>query len=219
MTATPSNSKLLRRPHLNPHKATLAALAFLIAGCASKPPIYESWVLPPIDQVTTRSTGDTLISSGYGQIAPEIEITSDSQIGNKPLPKGFYPFSDENDKGIWFYKEKGEYYFYLNKSNNLLCMDSKDCTKVEFKLGKAPVLGTSQADDFQQTLLYNGKIGNRITLAYREFKDNMARPAFNNTVEYDLSESTTVGYKGARIDVIKATNTEITYRIISGFQR
>lgn len=78
-------------------------------------------------------------------------------------------------------------------------------------------LGVPEKNQFQQELLYNGKIGNRVALGYREFSGDLARPAFSNEVSYDLSESTTLGYKGARIEVIKATNTEITYKLVSGF--
>lgn len=86
-------------------------------------------------------------------------------------------------------------------------------------MGRGPILGTSQADRLPQTLLYNGKIGNKVTFAYRETQNNLARPAFNNSVEYDLSESSVVRYKGAQIEIIKATNTEITYCLIAGFQK
>ncbi len=78
-------------------------------------------------------------------------------------------------------------------------------------------MASKSPNSFQQTLIYNGKIGNRITLGYREFSNDTARPAFNNEVSYDLAESTTLGYKGARIEIIKATNTDITYRFVNGF--
>ncbi len=42
----------------------------------------------------------------------------------------------------------------------------------------------------------------------------MARPAFNNNVEYDLSESPIIGYKGAKLEVIEANNQFIKYRVI-----
>jgi len=45
----------------------------------------------------------------------------------------------------------------------------------------------------------------------------MARAAFNTDVEYDLSESAIIGYAGARIEVIDATNTDIKYKIIKNF--
>ena len=70
---------------------------------------------------------------------------------------------------------------------------------------------------FQQTLIYSGKIGNKINVGYREFSADLARMAFNNNVEYDLSESKTIGYKGAEIEVIEATNRFIKYRLIRNF--
>jgi hypothetical protein len=203
-------------------RITLISTALMVlaalSGCASKTSTtYESWVFPSIDRVAVRSIGDPLIEQGYSQVGPEIEFSENVTVGKKIIPKGRYPYNTENGTGIWFYK--GDYFFYLNKADNRICIDGKDCVKLEFTMGKAPIPGTAQADSLQQTLLYNGKIGNRITLAYRELQNNLARPAFNNSVEYDLSESTIIGYKGARIEIIKATNTEITYRIITGFQK
>ncbi len=133
------------------------------------------------------------------------------------LPMGVYKYAGDNAKIIAFDGNPNR--FYLNKADGLLCVDGKDCVKVDFVLEQKLLAGTLRKNSFQQTLLYNGRIGNRITLAYREFSDNFARPAFSNTVEYDLSESSVVGYKGARLEVIKATNTELTYRVVSGFSQ
>lgn len=72
-------------------------------------------------------------------------------------------------------------------------------------------------DSFQQTLIYNGRVGDRINIGYREFSNNAARPAFNNEVEYDLSSSHRIGYKGASIEVLEAGNNSITYRLIRNF--
>lgn len=72
-------------------------------------------------------------------------------------------------------------------------------------------------NSLQQTLIYNGRIGNKISIGYREFSNNFARPAFNNNVDYDLSESKVIGYKGAEIEVIEATNRHIKYRVIRNF--
>ncbi|RVU47065.1 hypothetical protein [Rubrivivax rivuli] len=195
-----------------------AALFITLAGCGTRPPkVYEDWVIPAVGKVAIRSIGDILIEQGYSEIGTEIEFAEDVTVGKVKLPRGKYHYNTENSTGTWFYK--GDYYFYVDKTNNQICIDGKDCVKHDFSMGRGPIPDTAKADSLQQTLLYNGKIGNRITLAYRELQNNMARPAFNNTVEYDLSESNVIGYKGARIEVIKATNTEITYRIISGFQK
>ena len=202
-------------------KLNLIAIALValvsLAGCASNSKAYESWVFPPIDRIAVRSIGDPLVEQGYSQIGPEIDFPKDVTVGKTLIPQGKYSYDAENAKGIWF--NKGELYFYLNKADNHICIDGKDCVKLEYSMGKAPVPGTAQAESLQQTLMYNGKIGNRITLAYRELQNNRARPAFDNSVEYDLSESAIIGYKGARIEIIKANNIEITYRIISGFKK
>lgn len=79
------------------------------------------------------------------------------------------------------------------------------------------MLNVANDNSFQQTLLYNGRVGDKINIGYRESSNNMARPAFNNDVEYDLSESKVIGYKGARVEVLDATNQYIKYKVISNF--
>jgi hypothetical protein len=81
---------------------------------------------------------------------------------------------------------------------------------------KIPLLAE---DSFQQTLIYSGKLGQKIKVGYREFSNNVARPAFHNDVEYDLGESKVVGYKGARIEILEATNELIRYRVLQNFNR
>jgi hypothetical protein len=167
--------------------------------------------------VAVRSVGDPLLQQGFSEIGSEIEFSEDVTVGKNTIPKGRYPYDSENSTGTWFYK--GDYFFYVNKTNSYICIDGKDCVKHEFSMGRGPIPNSGQADSLQQTMIYNGKIGNRITMAYRELMNNLARPAFNNSVEYDISESNVVGYKGARLEILRATNTDITYRIISGFQK
>lgn len=76
---------------------------------------------------------------------------------------------------------------------------------------------SEKGNSFQQTLIYSGRVGDKINVGYREFSNNTARPAFNNDVEYDLSSSNTIGYKGALLEVIKADNSSITYKLIKNF--
>lgn len=76
---------------------------------------------------------------------------------------------------------------------------------------------SERGNSFQQTLIYSGRVGDKINVDYREFSNNTARPAFNNDVEYDLSSSNTIGYKGALIEVLKADNSSITYRLVRNF--
>jgi len=74
-------------------------------------------------------------------------------------------------------------------------------------------------DSVQQTLIYSGRIGSRIRFGYREFSNNIARPAFSNDVEYDLLESRVIGYKGAEIEIVDATNQFIKYIVKKNFNK
>ena len=74
-------------------------------------------------------------------------------------------------------------------------------------------------DSFQQTLIYNGKLGNKLNIDYREFSSNYARPAFSARVEYDMNDSKTIAYKGAIIEIIDANNQSITYKVVKNFDQ
>lgn len=108
----------------------------------------------------------------------------------------------------------------VSKSNQLCVVsvsNSKYCEDTaNFKIKEVT---TENKNSFQQTLIYNGKIGNKINIGYREFSGDFARPAFTNNVEYDLSESKQIVYKGALIDVINASNQSITYKVIKNFNK
>lgn len=104
------------------------------------------------------------------------------------------------------------------QSNAKLCVVSvygqSYCYQGDFEKGTQI---SERSNSFQQTLIYSGTIGSKINIGYREFSNNVARPAFNNDVEYDLSTSKTIGYKGALIEVIEANNSSITYKVIRNF--
>ncbi len=68
-----------------------------------------------------------------------------------------------------------------------------------------------QSGSFKKELIYNGKSKETIRIAYREFKDDFARPAFAQDLTYDLSESNEIGFKGMIIEVVKATNSFIKF--------
>lgn len=73
------------------------------------------------------------------------------------------------------------------------------------------------AGGFKRHLLYGGRSGNQLLISYREFKDDLARPAFSQEVSFDLSQGREIGYRGARFEVLDATNTKIRYRLIQTF--
>jgi hypothetical protein len=209
-------------------KKYVLLLAFLaLIGCKTRPilPTYSLQTLPPVGTVATAGIGERLLIQGDASTVDAIVIPSDLTFGDVIVRKGTYPQSSENEEYRQFKnvdmerqgrRVKSPHLFLFNKdkSTQTVCINRKTCTDAAYSIGRATSYAPSRT---QQTLIYSGKIGNRITLGYREFKDEFARPAFSNDVAYDLSESTVLGYKGARLEVVKATNTEITYKIIAGF--
>lgn len=68
---------------------------------------------------------------------------------------------------------------------------------------------------FKKELVYTGVSKNVVSILYREFLEDMARPAFSQELKYDLTEGKIVGYRGARFEIIKATNQGITYKTLT----
>lgn len=72
-------------------------------------------------------------------------------------------------------------------------------------------------DTYKKELVYNGRLENYIKVIYREYLNNWARPAFTQELQYDLNESKVIGFQGARLEILDATNTKIEYRVLSHF--
>ena len=68
-------------------------------------------------------------------------------------------------------------------------------------------------------IIFNGRVGGNLKFIYREFSDNQARAPFTQEMQYDLTKSNIIGFKGARLDVAKASNTQIEYKVLSHFNR
>lgn len=90
-----------------------------------------------------------------------------------------------------------------------------------YHFGKIPVTDYRKititkltSESFRRELIYTGVSQNTVTLQYREFKDNLARPAFTQELKYDLSQGKEIGYNGARFEIINAGNVELTYKVI-----
>ncbi|HUP25547.1 MAG TPA: hypothetical protein VNB06_21725 [Thermoanaerobaculia bacterium] len=78
---------------------------------------------------------------------------------------------------------------------------------------------TGSHGGFRKELIYQGVSGNVIRLAYREYAENMARPAYQQDVTYNLEpgQVTEVRFQGALLEIFDANNNEIDYRVVKGF--
>lgn len=98
----------------------------------------------------------------------------------------------------------------------------KDLGKLEkpAKYNLIPDAPSFANDSFKYVALYQGRIGNIIKISFREFKDNLARPAFTQDIDYELDKDGTVliGFKGLRIQVLNASNLDITYKVLADYK-
>ena len=75
---------------------------------------------------------------------------------------------------------------------------------------------SNRSKGFKRELIYQGRDGNNLKLFFREFADDFRRPAYDQEVQYDLSESSFVQFKGLTISVEEANNEYLVYTIEGG---
>ena len=114
------------------------------------------------------------------------------------------------------YAPEGGLNFTISKKTGEVCVwgESSCNSLTKYSRDEKEIVA---ADSLQRTLIYNGKIGDIVSLGYREFSDRIARSAFSNEVKYDLSVSNVISYGGAKIEVLDADNNSIQYKILSNF--
>jgi hypothetical protein len=214
------------------------AVALSASGCVSVPyngAETQAQLInhPAVGEVVTAQVGDNLLRKGLMVEEQALVVLQPVDQAMYKIPAGIYKQVGADDKR-WYYAIAGSggavtWNAFLGDVPRALALnkgESRGELCVVAGLGSSPCYRTSweqrkvlsaQSQSFQQTLIYSGRVGNKINIGYREFSNDMARPAFNNDVEYDLGQSRTIGYKGAEIEVIEATNSSITYKVIKPF--
>lgn len=228
-------------------RALGGAVAFLLTGCAATPtpnytPVVTPISFPTIGVKVERSLGEDMLRQGFYTERDGIEIATENKVGAYRLSPGFYPQISE-DKSYTYHGYQmspsidGMGYIApprdllglpmaypesvrASKTKQETCvivggLGGKGCdTEVPFKRVRKPALSER---DLQQVLIYSGRVGNRIKVGYREFSGSVARPAFSNEAEYDLSASNEISYRGAKLLIHEADNSKILYTVISNF--
>lgn len=64
-------------------------------------------------------------------------------------------------------------------------------------------------------LIYSGKSNSTIHIVYREYIGKSIKDAFTQTLSYDLNESNIIQFKSTRIQILKATNMDVTFKVLS----
>ena len=67
----------------------------------------------------------------------------------------------------------------------------------------------------KRELVYQGGSNREIRLLFREFTDrNLIKPAFTQSLTFDISKDRVVGFKSMRVEVLEASNTAVRYKVL-----
>lgn len=221
----------------------ILVISLLIGGCANVPtPNADSGKLeivtiPPVNIESSAEIGQTIISKEYLRRRPGIFL--EETVSDRANPPGLTTIKSTR-LPLFATEVNGKYYRDASATYTLMGVEvpigeragvfvPSDKTKppvvfhyaMGYRYGSIPINNIKEGlieewsrDSFKRELVYSGVSQNTISILYREFKDDLARPAFSQELKYDLSQGKEIGYKGARFEVIKATNTGLTYKVL-----
>ena len=116
--------------------------------------------------------------------------------------------------GVAFNAETQSYIPYLDAGTGFITKKPK---KGNIEVSKTTIVDKNCEKCFKKELIYNGKEGDNVKFTYREFINNMIRPAFNQDLSYNLNDGKIIGFKGLRIEIIKTSNIGIEYKVQKHF--
>lgn len=216
-------------------KALIIIIVIFLMNCQTNQTInytkddgidIEKLTIPKINIESQVGTGEELFWSGSMKTTTLLNITDSFRVdGNfNRIYAGEYNLIGYNEKQlifktlyngglerkIIFDKDNPDYLYGLHGSPHKYYSNS---------IGSFNVINKEEinADIYQQTLIYNGIIDNVIKLEYREYYMDKIRDAYKVSLEYDISDSNIISYKGALFEISSANNIEIVYKVIKGF--
>lgn len=229
------------------HYSVSIAIALSLAGCAGTPapnytPLSIARSFPEIGKESVVSLGEDMLSQGVYTETEGVETFEENNIKGYRISAGFYPqfvvdkdytyhsFGTQRSRdGTGFIISAQDFLglplpipqsIRFSKTKQETCVivggiNAPSCdTEHRYSRTRKPALSER---DFQQTLIYSGRVGSKIKIGYRENSGGYARTAFSNEAEYDLSTSDEIAYRGARIKVIEADNIKIRYIVLHNF--
>jgi hypothetical protein len=220
-----------------------AVITLAVSGCATPKFNYRAPAIdisePPLNEIVQRAVGEEMLKQGKYALVDMLSVeTSVMPHWGVTVNPGLFKRVG-SDESANYYELGGRggdsgsidkswvvdplKVLMIKKDDASICIvtvfNATSCSNKDKQNYKEERRNVVYEDTIQQTLIYSGRIGSRIKFGYREFSNNLARPAFSNDVEYDLLESSIIGYKGAQIEVIEATNQHIKYKVLQNFNK
>ena len=190
---------------------------------------------PELNKITRMEIGDSIYSEFNYSLTgiPKIVTAENGTAFNKAVPagtvlmgmkisgvesychssvgfqSGWHPCFADTDKDGAF-----------DKATNLANGFDNSFKALSRKIKYTKKIDKTTKTGFRKEIIYQGLSNGKITIAYREFNNDFARPAFSQTVSYDVNSKggALIGFKGVRINVIKASGIYIDYIVTRGFR-
>jgi len=198
---------------------------------------------PALNTISAAELGDTLLVKEKAYVFDGLDLQeriTDNGIAREYIVEpGRMPLVRRDADGTsYFSPTEGSYYVNdktfrrrATPSNGLLVLKANGSVELQgyydltgpgqvyppnpkYTVGK---MADIRRPNFRQQLIYGGRSGDQIKVTYREFSGDFARPAFAQDVQYDLGADKLIGFKGVRIEIVEATNTKLTYRVLKSF--
>jgi hypothetical protein len=210
-------------------------LMLLLMSCASVrytpvgPPTIQEYIFPAIGTESSVYIGEPLVREG--RTAARDAIYLKVKMGNIKTGSvhyaGYYKLVGITKDGYTVYQHDVNYFNGLATIYPQILEDKLGVVYLKTNSGKKQLEGSNfkkkkhvedASDEYKQSIIYTGRENNIIKFTYREFMNDMARPAFTIDATYDMKDDNIIRFKGASLEVIKADNQIITYKLLSGFK-
>lgn len=215
---------------------TAVMSTMLVVGCAStksEPTQYLDISIPSLNTEASATLGENLLMQAIGTYAETVTVEAlDAYTADIPKTTVFYRtrntnyFHSDEEGSVILNNGFGQplsrqSFITYTPGDNKFCVGMMNCfsdKEATFTYSPEKLLKV-QPNSFQQVIEYNGKSGDTLKFTYREFSNNLARGSFTTDFTMDLKEGNQFGYKGALIEVIDATNSQIKYKVLKNFNK
>ena len=222
-------------------RTTYALVCALIAGCVSttqnlepEPTFVDS---PRVGETRTVEVGLTLVEKALVYYYDSVQLKTPYVFEGTGVSEGVtitanpgYYVATRRDRAGTHYANKVETCTFgacTTEIGGFLLKDSSDVIRIfdgirTFEIDDTPdwvvaKFPYAEGNAERRELVYNGRSGTTIRLVYQEFEEATSRPAVSQQLSYDLADDSIIGFEGVRIEVLEASNVDITYRVLNTF--
>jgi len=198
---------------------------------------------PAVNEMAMAELGDPILEKGRYRVADAIILSSTTGWNETPLlglrvmiPQGVLVARLRDEKYTYYYSSRtmahdpiiGIDLPYANAAALRVGNEGTDDVMgvsmpsgATHALDVVPDLEKTQvtlldATGYRRQIVYGGRSGDTLRFQYRETARS-DQPQANQDLEWNLSDGKVVTFRGARIEVVDATNTRLNYRVLSSF--